>query len=56
MTPPVAHHMAEDSLVSLLLVGGGTFSFVVAIGRTRLAATRASLARRLRPSRERAGG
>jgi hypothetical protein len=48
--------MGEDSLVNLLVVGGGTLSFVVAIGRTRLAATRAGLARLLRPSRERAEG
>jgi hypothetical protein len=53
---PVAHHMGEDSLVNLLVVGGGTLSFVVAIGRTRLAATRAGLARLLRPSRERTEG
>jgi hypothetical protein len=45
---PLAHHLGEDSLVNLLLVGSGALSFVVTIGRARLAATRASLARRRR--------
>jgi hypothetical protein len=52
---PVAHHLGEDSLVNLVMVGSGALSFVVTVGRTRLAATRASLARRLRRSQERTG-
>jgi hypothetical protein len=48
--------MGEDSLVPLLLLGsGGGLSLLLAIGRTRLAATRASLARRLRPSQRSEG-
>jgi hypothetical protein len=53
---PVAHHMGEDSLVNLLVVGSGTLSLVVTIGRTRLASTRASLARRLRRAQGRSEG
>ena len=48
---PLAHHVGEDALVNLLLVGGGTLSIVVTISRTRLAATRARLARLLRHER-----
>jgi hypothetical protein len=43
---PLAHHLGEDALVNLVLVGGGALSFLVATWRARLAATRASLARR----------
>ena len=44
---PLAHHAGEDSLVNLLLLGGG-LSVVVAIGRAQLAAARARLTRRVR--------
>jgi hypothetical protein len=43
---PLAHHLGEDSLVNLLLLGGGGFSLMAAAGRTRLAATRAKLTRK----------
>jgi hypothetical protein len=48
---PLAHHLGEDSLVNLLLLGsGGGLSLLLAIGRTRLAAARAKLTRpRRRP-------
>ena len=42
---PVAHHLGEDSLVNLLL-GGGSLSVLVAVGRAQLAAVRARLARK----------
>jgi hypothetical protein len=45
---PLAHHLGEDSLVNLLLVGGAGLSLVVVQGRARLAATRARLTRRMR--------
>jgi hypothetical protein len=45
---PLAHHLGEETLAPLLLLGSGTLSFLVTIGRARLAATRASLARRRR--------
>jgi hypothetical protein len=45
---PLAHHAGEDSLAALLLLGSGTFSVVVAIGRARAAAARSRLARLLR--------
>jgi hypothetical protein len=51
--PPLAHHAGEESLAALLL-GSGTFSVVVAIGRAHLAAARARLTRRVRPEGERA--
>jgi hypothetical protein len=51
MHPPLAHHLGEDSLVNLLLVGGG-LSLMVVQGRVRLAAARARLARLLRRERE----
>jgi hypothetical protein len=54
MTPVLAHHAGEESLATLLLLGGGTFSVVVAIGRAQLAAARARLTRRERPPTERA--
>jgi hypothetical protein len=48
---PLAHHLGEDSLAPLLLLGsGGGLSLLVAIGRARLAAARAKLTRaRRRP-------
>jgi hypothetical protein len=45
---PLAHHLGEDSLVNLLLVGGTGLSLIVVQGRARLAAVRARLTRRLR--------
>jgi hypothetical protein len=52
---PLAHHAGEESLAALLLLGTGTFSVVVAIGRAHLAAARAKLTRRARPPRAPAG-
>jgi hypothetical protein len=49
---PLAHHAGEESLATLLLLGGGTLPLVVAIGRARLAAARARLTRRLRGPEE----
>jgi hypothetical protein len=49
---PLAHHLGEDSLVNLLLVGGGGLSLMVVEGRVRLAAARDRLARLLRRERE----
>jgi hypothetical protein len=44
---PLAHHLGEQSLATLLLLGGGsTLSLVVTIGRAQLAAARARLTRR----------
>jgi hypothetical protein len=47
----LAHHLGEESLAPLLLLGsGGGLSLLVAIGRARLAAARAKLTRaRRRP-------
>jgi hypothetical protein len=50
---PLAHHLGEDSLVNLLLLGGGSLSVVVAVGRAQLAATRARLTRRARGPEQR---
>jgi hypothetical protein len=44
--PPLAHHLGEQSLATLLLLGGGTLPLMVAIGRAQLAAARARLTRR----------
>jgi len=55
MTPLLAHHAGEESLATLLLLGGGTFSVVVAIGRAQLAAARARLTGRARPPADRTG-
>jgi hypothetical protein len=44
---PLAHHLGEDSLVNLLLLGGG-LSLIAAAGRARLAAIHARLTRRSR--------
>jgi hypothetical protein len=47
---PLAHHMGEDSLLNLLLVGGSWLSVAAVLGRARLAAARAKLTRpRRRP-------
>ena len=44
---PLAHHLGEESLAPLLLLGsGGGLSLLVAIGRARLAAARAKLIRK----------
>jgi hypothetical protein len=48
---PLAHHAGEESLATLLLLGSGTFSVVVAVGRAKLAAARARLTGRARPPR-----
>jgi hypothetical protein len=40
----LAHHLGEDSLVNLLLVGGAGLSLMVVEGRAQLAAARARLA------------
>jgi hypothetical protein len=55
MTPLLAHHAGAESLATLLLLGSGTFSVVVAVGRAKLAAARARLTGRARPPAERAG-
>jgi hypothetical protein len=49
---PLAHHLGEDSLVNLLLVGGAGLSLMVVEGRARLAAIHARLTRRCREARE----
>jgi hypothetical protein len=46
----LAHHAGEQSLATLLLLGGGSLSVVVAIARAHLAATRAKLTRWRRSS------
>ena len=43
---PLAHHLGEDSLLNLLLVGGAGLSLMVVEGRARLAAVRARLTRK----------
>ena len=45
---PLAHHAGEQVLAPLLLLGGSGVSLLLAIGRARLAATRAKLARKRR--------
>ena len=45
---PLAHHLGEDSLVNLLLLGGTGLSLMVVEGRARLASARARLTRRMR--------
>jgi hypothetical protein len=44
---PLAHHAGEQALAPLLLLAGGGFTLLVAIGRAHLADTRRRLARRL---------
>jgi hypothetical protein len=51
---PLAHHAGEESLAALLLLGTGSFTVVVAIGRAHLAAARAKLTWRPRPPRDQA--
>ena len=47
---PLAHHLGEESLAPLLLLGSAGIPLLVAIGRARLAAARAKLTRpRKRP-------
>jgi hypothetical protein len=43
---PLAHHAGEQALAPLLLLAGGGFTMVVAIGRARLADARRRLARK----------
>jgi hypothetical protein len=55
---PLAHHAGEETLATLLLLGGGgTLPLVVAMGRARLTAARARLTGRPRrpPHRRPAG-
>jgi hypothetical protein len=52
MPPLLAHHAGEQSLATLLLLGG-SLSVVVAIGRAHLAAARAKLTRTKQRSRSR---
>jgi hypothetical protein len=42
---PLAHHLGEQALAPLLLLGSSGLTVLVAVGRTRLAATRAKLTR-----------
>jgi hypothetical protein len=42
---PLAHHAGEQALAPPLLLAGGGFKLAVAIGRDRLAAAKAWLAR-----------
>jgi hypothetical protein len=53
MSPLLAHHAGEQSLATLILLGGGSLSVVVAIGRAHLAAARAKLTRKQPGSRHR---
>jgi hypothetical protein len=49
MTPPVAHHLGEENLAPLLLLGSGAgLSLLLAVGRARLAAARDRLMRSIR--------
>jgi hypothetical protein len=43
---PFAHHAGEDSLLSLLILGGSWLSVAAVVGRARLAAARARLTRK----------
>jgi hypothetical protein len=53
---PLAHHLGEQSLATLLLLGSGsTLPLVVAIGRDRLAAASSRVARQLRLRTRRRG-
>jgi hypothetical protein len=45
---PLAHHLGEDSLLNLLLLGGTGRSLMVVEGRARLAAVHARIARFVR--------
>jgi hypothetical protein len=46
---PLAHHAGEQALAPLLLLGSSGVTLLLAIGRIRLAATRARLTRKRRP-------
>jgi hypothetical protein len=50
---PLAHHLGEDSLVNLLVLGGAGLSLMMIEGRARLAAARARLTRRVRAPKPR---
>ena len=50
---PLAHHLSEDSLLNLLLIGGTGLSLMVVQGRARLAAACARLTRRVRGPKRR---
>jgi len=51
---PLAHHLGEDSLVNLLLLGGGgMLPLMTAAGRAKLAAARDRLTRRVRAPEQR---
>jgi hypothetical protein len=51
---PLAHHLGEDSLVNLLLLGGGgMLPLMTAAGRAKLAAARDRLTRRVRGPEQR---
>jgi hypothetical protein len=45
---PLAHHAGEDSLVQLLVLGGGSLSVMVTAGRAKLAAALSGLRRMAR--------
>ena len=40
---PIAHHLGEQALAPLLLLGGSWLTMLVAVGRSRRATTRAKL-------------
>jgi hypothetical protein len=42
---PIAHHLGEQALALLLLLGGSWLTMLVAVGRSRLATARAKLTR-----------
>jgi hypothetical protein len=42
----LAHHAGEESLLNLVLLGGGMLPLAVAVGRAHLAAARARLTRK----------
>jgi hypothetical protein len=42
---PIAHHLGEQALAPLLLLGGSWLTMLVAVGRSRLETTRAKLTR-----------
>jgi hypothetical protein len=54
---PLAHHLGEDSLLNLFLLGSGGLTLILVEGRARLAAARDRLTRRVRglEQRPRAG-
>ena len=46
---PIAHHLGEQALAPLLLLGSAGVPLLVAIARARLAAGRSKLTRTRRP-------